>query len=429
MKEHLKWLRDRGELLVIDREVDPNFEASFILKREDGRRAVLFKNIKGADLPLAGNLITKREHLLKAVGASRDSEAYSKLLHAMSNPTRPEVVEPPEYRVTADLSGLPLLRFYEKDGGPYITSAIFVARDPDLAAQNASIHRVMVVDSGRAAVRIVPRHLYRILKKSEARGEELPVAVVIGSKPAVYVAAASSPPYGVDELHVANTLLGGTLKVFEEPRTGLLVPTDFQVMIVGRLNPWEEEMEGPFTDITGTYDIVRKQPVLEVDAVYVRPEALFYAILPAGMEHKILMGFPREAAIWDSVRRVTPEVKAVRLTPGGCGWLHAVVSIRKQREGEPKNVILAALAAHPSLKLVVVVDDDINVDDPVDIEWAIATRFQPDKDLVVISGVRGSSLDPSADQVSYLTSKWGLDATRPIDRPSERFTKARIPWP
>ena len=428
MRRLLRLAESRNELLKVRGEVDRRFEASKILKKEDGRRVVLIEKIKGSKLPLVGNLLSKREYLLYALNVRNFNEAYEALLKAMNNPLPPETTGPPQMeKLTGGLEDLPALYFYEKDGGPYITSAVFVARDPEHGFQNASIHRVMVLGPRKATVRVVPRHLYRMLKKAEKRGETLPVAVVIGADPIYYIAAATSPPYGVDELHVANTLSNGRIKAFEEPETGLMIPSDVEVVITGELSPFESAPEGPFVDITGTYDIIRSQPVLKVKSVYAMPGALFYAILPAGLEHKLLMGFSREAAIWDSVRRVVPDVKAVRLTPGGCGWLHAVISIRKQKEGDAKNAILAALAAHPSLKLAIVVDEDINVDDPNDVEWAIATRFQPHKDLVIITGARGSSLDPSADQKLLLTSKWGIDATKPLNEPEENYTKAIIP--
>jgi UbiD family decarboxylase len=169
--------------------------------------------------------------------------------------------------------------------------------------------------------------------------------------------------------------------------------------------------EGPFVDITGTQDPVRKQPILEVDRIYYRDDAIFQIILPAANEHYLMMGMPREPVIKKAVGVAVPEVHAVRLTEGGCCWLHGVVSITKQKEGDSVNAILAALGSHTSMKLVTVVDEDIDVYDDREVEWALATRFQGDKDLVLVKNARGSSLDPSADQT---TAKIGLDATKPI---------------
>ncbi|MEM0497569.1 MAG: UbiD family decarboxylase, partial [Acidilobaceae archaeon] len=182
--------------------------------------------------------------------------------------------------------------------------------------------------------------------------------------------------------------------------------------------------EGPYVDVIGTYDRVRLQPVLRVESVYVNKDEYTHVILSGGLESSLLIGFPREAAIWESVSRVVPKVYKVRLTPASGGWLHAVISIDKRHEGDGKNAILAAFAAHPSLKHVVVVNSDIDPDDLGQVEWAIATRFQADKDLIIIRNVRGSTLDPSSKD--GLTAKMGLDATKPINAGLE-FERGRIP--
>jgi UbiD family decarboxylase len=139
------------------------------------------------------------------------------------------------------------------------------------------------------------------------------------------------------------------------------------------------------------------------------------------------MGLPHEVLIWEAISKVVPKVHAVNLSVGGSGWLHAIISIEKQLDGDGKNALLAAFAAHPSLKHAVVVDSDINVFNPHDVEWAIATRFQASEDIIIVSNVRGSTLDSSADQETGLTSKMGLDATRPFTKPKEKFERAKIP--
>jgi len=204
-------------------------------------------------------------------------------------------------------------------------------------------------------------------------------------------------------------------------------PADAEIILEARISTSKMVNEGPLVDITGTHDIIRKQPLIEVLNVMHRENYIYQALLPGGSEHKILMGLGREVMIWKTVSMVVPHVKAVNLTVGGCGWLHAVISIEKQTDGDAKNAILAAFAAHPSLKHVVVVDTDIDVYNLNEVEWAIATRFQGDKDLVIVRNVRGSTLDPSGDQKTGLTTKMGLDATKPLDKPTESFKKAEIP--
>ena len=374
------------------------------------------------------NLLARRSTLYEVLGASSDEEAYQRLLSAMNSPLRLEQAERLGLKsIGNDLFKLPAPKFYEHDGGRYITAGIFLCKDPEGAALNASIHRAMLIDEAHLAVRLVPRHLYHMFVKAEKRNKPLPGAVVIGAPPITYVAAAASPRYGVYEIEVANSIVGGGLRASYDLVEGIPVPLPSEYVLIGEFLPGRRAAEGPFVDILGTYDAVRQEPVFEVHDILVRDDPLFYSILPAGLEHLLLMGFPREAAIWDAASRVSSGVRKVRLTPGGCGWLVAVISVAKENEGDPKNVILAAFAAHPSLKIAIVVDEDIDPDNPLEVEWALATRMQPSEDVIILEGVRGSSLDPSADQHTLLTSKLGIDATRPLNKREEIFKKARIP--
>jgi len=427
LRNFVEKLEGEGLLERVAKPVSTDYECARLLKEYDGRKAVLFEKPLGYDMPIVGNVLTRRDVLYSVLGASDDPSAFSKLLHAMSNP-QPLKVEglPAEFRRLDGIETLPVLRSFEGEAGRYVTSAIVIAREPGGEALNASIHRMLVLDRKHLAVRIVPRHLYAMYVKARKEGVDLPVAVVIGAPPEVYVAASASPPYGVFELEVANALTGGALTACEVDN-GLPVPVSSEIVLVGRIRRDLEAPEGPFVDITGTLDEVRMQPVIEIDHVLVREDSCYYAILQSGREHMLLMGFPREAAIWDSVRRVVPRVKAVRLIPGGCGWLIAVLSVSKSVEGDAKNAILAAFAAHPSLKMAIAVDEDIDVDDPNELLWALATRMQPHEDLLILTGLRGSSLDPSADQETLLTSKLGIDATIPLSKKREKFLKARIP--
>ncbi|HID40913.1 MAG TPA: UbiD family decarboxylase [Pyrodictium sp.] len=412
VENYLEAMKEQGTAVAeVSGEHEPSYEAARIIKQYDGQCIVVF-NVRGYNWPFVSNLIANREVLYRALGASSDREAYTVLAKASSSPAqsfREEVFSEYFEHVGGDLSLLPALRFYDRDGGLYITSSMFVAcREGEC---NASIHRIMVSDDkSYAAVRVVPRHLYRMLREAGEKG--LPVTVVIGIDPRVLLAASTSPPYGVFELGIAASMLGG-LAVCRTPRYNLPVPCGASMIVEARLGP-DRAREGPFVDLLQLYDDVRQEPVLHVEGVYVNKmyKPYIHTILPGGYEHMILMGFPREAAIYEAVSRVVAHVVKVRLTPAGGMWLHAVVSIEKQHDGDGKSAGLAALAAHPSLKHVVVVDGDIDPDDPRQVEWAIATRLQADRGLVVIPAARGSSLDPSARD--GLTYKLLVDATIPI---------------
>ena len=431
LRDYIKKIKNLELLEDINDPVSTIFEIPFFLKRYDGSKALLFNNVKGGDIKfkVVGNLFTNRRLLYLALDVKNDREAFLLLNRCVNNPLK--VIPNKLYGLKSignDLLKLPILKHYERDAGHYMTSSIVIGRDLEKGYLNSSFHRMLVIDENHLAIRLVPRHLYQMYNIAKSRDKDLEVAIVVGASPLFYIASATSPPYGVFELYVANALAKGKMSAMLLEDSGLIIPGDTEIFLRGRILKDKLVDEGPFVDITGTYDIVRKQPMVEIDDILIREDPIYYAILPAGKEHKMLMGFPREAQIWNEVSKVVPEVKAVRLTSGGCGWLSAVVSIKKLTEGDGKNAIMAAFVGHTSLKIVTIVDEDINVDDPEDIEWAIATRMQPDEDIIIVSHVKGSSLDPSADQENLITSKIGIDATRPLYKKKEDFEKARIPY-
>jgi len=426
MREFIEAEGKLGQVLDLGRRVEARHEAAAIMKEYDNGPILLFE---AGGAKVASGICGTRERLYRAIGAS-GGDYCSRLIAAVNNPVEPKVVDRgPVMEVSggADLTGLPILTHYERDGGPYITSGLVVARSPDGRFQNASMHRLLVIGRDRLAIRIVPRHLYALHQKARSLGEDLKVAIAIGLHPAVSVGANTGPRFGVDELAVANALMGGRLKVVRCRHTGVTVPAESEIVLEGVIKRDETVDEGPFVDLTGTYDIVRRQPVVELVGMMRRKDAIYQALLPGGAEHKLLMGLPKEARMYEAVQKAVPEVTGVRLTIGGACWFHAVVGIRKQAEGDGKNAIMAAFGSNPSVKHVVAVDEDINIDDAEEVEWAIATRMQGSDDLLIIREARGSSLDPSSDQEKILTAKVGVDATMPWDKPREKFERARIP--
>ncbi len=303
----------------------------------------------------------------------------------------------------SSLSELPVPKFFPRDGGRYITSGVVVAERGGV--YNASVHRLMVLDENRLVARLVaPRHTYLMWRDAVEAGEDLEVAVCISTHPLFLFASSTRVETG-KEFEYAAKLMNG-LKLYRKDK--LLIP-DSEVVIFGRITS-DLADEGPFVDLTGTYDRVRKQPVLEVDKVFVKEDFIYHSITPACREHQMLMGVPYEPVIFKTVSNVC-KVKNVITTSGSKNYFHCIVQIVKQTEGDGKNAILAALAANPSMKGVIVVDDDIDVLNWEDVEYAIATRFQAERDFVLIKNARGSSLDPSAGET---TSKWGIDATKPL---------------
>ena len=314
------------------------------------------------------------------------------------------------------LRTLPIMRHFPGDAGRYITAGVVFSEYGGVS--NASVHRMLVDGKDRLVARLVEgRHTHALLHTAIRAGERLPVAIAIGLHPLVLYAACCRVPQG-KELPFAAELLGGSILV-RRLSNGVCVP-DAEIILEGFIGP-ELYSEGPFVDITGTYDPVRMQHGIELTGMWMKEDPIYHGILPAGSEHKLLMGAPYEPLIYRSVAQVT-GVLDVLLTRGGAGYLHAVVQIKKRTEGDGKNAIMAAFAAHTSLKHVVIVDSDISIHDPLDVEFAIATRVRADQDLMIISGVRGSSLDPSRIG-DGLNVKMGIDATMPLGKEDE-FVRA-----
>lgn len=407
-----EFLSHEKDIIKMDRELE-KFEMAKIV-HENPAKILCFKD-KGYDVYC--NIWSTRDRVAKYLNLDKSNLLFS-LKESMDKPTPYKVVSKAPFLDTEiknfDLRKIPIQYHYPEDGGPYVTSGVVFVKDSK-GNRNMSFHRMMVTGKDTFTIRIVPRHLFAMYNEAKAKGKDLEIVMAIGLPPYVLLPAAMSISYGINELEIANTLkkmgIGSELTAYRFGN-GIDVPTSSQFVFCGKIL-MEEGDEGPFVDITGTYDFVRKQPIVKIDKVYTAKDAFFHALMPGGYEHFLLMGMPREPIIYEGVSKVVPKVYGVRLTEGGNCWLHGVVSIKKQKEGDGKNAIMAALASHPSMKRVVVVDDDIDIYNDTDVEWAIATRFQADKDLLIVNNAAGSSLDPSV-KGDGTTAKMGIDATMPL---------------
>jgi len=402
-------MRECGEVIDYEDPVAADYEACRVAHGTD--RLLFFHNLEGKRGVM--NVTATRNSLSLALNIPKKDLVQRLSLAKYQGSVNCEGNLPMS---APDLRKIPIMKHFPRDAGKYITAGIVFSRYGD--AENASIHRMLVLGEKQVAVRLVEgRHTFTLHKSALESSDRLPVAVVIGVHPAVTIASCTRVPKG-KELSYAAELLGGEMSVFRCPN-GVLVP-DAEIVLEGYIGR-ETTMEGPFVDITGTYDVVRDQPVIEFTGMHLKRDFLYHGILPAGNEHKMLMGAPYEPSIYRAVGGVT-EVKDVVLTTGGCGYFHAIIQIRKQTQGDGKNAILAAFASHTSLKHVVVVDEDINPSDMEDVEFAIATRVRGDKSLIIIPGARGSSLDPCQAE-DGTNVKVGVDATMPLGR-EEEFRRA-----
>jgi len=423
LRQYIEELSRSQRLLTISRPVSKRLEAAAILN-ELGNRPVLLEKVVESDFRIAGNLFGTKGSIADYFGV-HPSQLIPMMVEAIRNPSPPEEVRnAPCQECTlakVDLDLLPILFHCDKDGGNYISSGVFSTRSKE-GISNLDFHRAMQIGKNRFSVRIVRQRNFDELLH---RDRELPVAVCLGNSPNVLLAAAISVPLGRNELEIANAL--EPLKVTRARTFPGLVPAESEFVLEGVVRLDEKADEGPFVDLTETYDFVRQEPVFEVRLVTHRRDAIWQALLPGKLEHKILMGMPREPTIFKEVNDAGVECLDVNVNPGGCSWLHALVKIRKRREDDGKKAIEAAFRGHKSCKHVFVVDEDIDIYNPLETEWAMATRFQGDRDLVLKEKEKGSSLDPSADPETSFTQKVGFDCTKPLVAGKKNFERVLFP--
>jgi UbiD family decarboxylase len=397
-------LQEDGLLKEVHETVSPRLE---VTDRAWGKGPILFHNVDGHKCCL--NILGARPLLARALGISVEDMVTHLAGIGYEGPVR-EVDSSPfiECQGMPDLSRLPVLTHFRGDGGPYITSAVVVSQFEGKI--NACVHRLMVLGKDRLAARLVPgRHTHQFYQAAQAKGEEVPVAIAIGVDPLLLIAASTRVP-PEKEFSYAAALRGSPVELVRL-ENGVPVP-HAEIVLEGYITG-ERAPEGPFVDITGTSDLVRQEPVIRLTRMMTCEEPVYHGLLPAGGEHKMLMGIPYEPLIYKAASRVA-RIRNVILTDGGCNYFHAVVQIEKETEEDAKRVIEAAFQAHGSLKHVLVVDSDIDIYNPHDLEFALATRMRGDEDLVIHPNVRGSTLDPRSRE--GITTKVGVDATARLDR-------------
>ena len=399
---------DKLKPKAIEDEFSPDLKLADYIKSDP--EPLLFEHVNG--WKVAANICTRPNiDLLYGV------DVKSKMLNALQNPVDPKIVQENNFQeIEADLTKLPILKHFKTDAGPYMTSCVYIAESKEYG-RNLSYHRTLVYGKDKATVRITHRDLWKYYEEAD---KNLDVAICLGLDPAMLIAAGTSVDINIDETGIAGGLLEKPVELVKMDN-GIHVPKDAEIVILAKITP-EEADEGPFVDLTGTVDLVRKQPVIKIEKIYTQENPIYHALIPSKDEHCFLMGFPKEPVIMNEVSKVA-KVKDACLTSGGINWLHCAVSID---EGDPKEVIEAVFKAHKSVKHVFVYDSDIDIYNPKNREWALATRFQASKDLHQYPEQKGSSIDPSSEPIEdrHLTTKVGFDCTIPKDKDKNEFLKA-----
>jgi 2,5-furandicarboxylate decarboxylase 1 len=420
MRAFLAALRAAGDLVTISHPVRLEYEVAGCLAETDTGPALHFTRVEGTSgagrMPIVGNLLNSLPRLAVGLGSTLE-EMQTALISGIEKPLAHRLVSsaPCQEEIIADPSladELPIPRFFEKEAGPYITAGAIVAKDRLSGHTNLSIARLMPLGGNRAFVGIAPNHHLAVLARTaHARGEKLDIAVCIGNHPAVLVAACLYLGLGEDELPIAGALLGEPLEVVRCAQSDLLVPAHCECVLEGVLDAGEPFMEGPVSEFHGMYEDYGAGIVATFSRLTRRRDAIFQVILPGyHPEHCLLGGVAIAAGLLRAIRNAVPSACKVAVGVGGAGRLHAVVALRAPRPGEARKAMFAVWAAVNLIKQVTIVDDDIDPWDAIQVEWAHATRAKPERDFVIVPGVRADRSEPL--EQNGTVGKLGIDATR-----------------
>ena len=429
LRDWLDHLQVRGRLAVAKPGCDLRHQIAAIANRLDGAKASFFPSPGGHAIPVISGLTSDRAWMAEAMGVSPDA-LLARFQDAVERPLDPRErntgpVQDVVHRDVDLTRQLPVPTHNELDSGPYISAGLLITRDPETGRQNVAIHRLQVNSKNRLGALLLPRHTLAMQGAAERDGRDLAVAIVIGVDPLTLLASQAIVPFGQDELGIAGGLHRAPLDVVKCLTSDIRVPAEAEIVIEGRLLANHREAEGPFGEFPQYYGERADRHVIEVDAITHRHSPIFHTIVGGGLEHLLLGGIPREASMLTHLQRSFSNVLDVHLAKGGVCRYHLYVRMRPRARGEVKNVIMAAFAGHYDVKHVIVVDEDVDIHDAAAVEWAVATRFQADRDLVLVSNAQGSRLDPSSDD--GLGAKLGFDATVPIGAPPARYQKISVP--
>ncbi|WP_439687148.1 4-Hydroxybenzoate decarboxylase [Cupriavidus oxalaticus] len=426
MRHYLSRLQARGDLAIVEREVDPRFEAAAIARRLQrvSNQAVLFKNVSGSALPVVMNLYSDYDRLREMIrcGTRTFCERLDEEIEvAATLQTYAEEDTQPERLESGKLSDLPILTYHERDGAPYITSGVFLARDPDTGVPNLSFHRSMVISDDELRIRLGSSHdLARYQAAAERQGKALEAAILIGASPEVFMSACVSLPPQANELALAAAMRGGPLRTRRCQTIDLSVPAATDIVIEGRILPNVRRPEGPFGEFMGYYVDVGDNHVFEVTHVSWRKGAIFQGLICGSDEDLRPLEAATAARIYRAIKGQVPGIIDVSCKPT---VMNTVIKLRKQYEGHAQHALLAAMGAHLDYnKLCMVVDEDVDIYNLDEVIWAFVTRGRADTRTMVLNNVPGFYRDPHKDHWGRLA----IDATKPWGREAE-FERKRIP--
>ncbi len=426
----LSQMKKMGKLLETNREVDKVYEMGGVLKHFNNRMPMLFNNIKGHTIRAAGGLYGDREIMFNLMNMT-DEDRIFKFMDAISNPKPYKVLNngPIKENIinrNIDLEKiLPINKFNGKDSSQFITAGALVVRDPETGKFHTSVRRFQLNGKDELSALIASPKLTNDFLELESQNKPLEVSIILGYDAQFLMASQiSAATYGVDKYEVDSALRGEPLELVKGENNDLLVPAYAEIVLEGKIVPGERKLEGPFGELMGYYGPQNPHPIIKIDTIMHRNDPIFQVAFPCREEH-LANGLIREAEMYANLKNQL-DVKDVYVTEGGGYRFNAFVSINKKNPGDPKSAILASLGTNKDLKQVVIVDEDVDLYDLQDIEWAIATRSQASLDFVIVAGALGSGLEPSHG-LGNVTDKVGIDATKPLMDPDNHFERAFIP--
>jgi 2,5-furandicarboxylate decarboxylase 1 len=424
---------DPSQVLTVEEEIDPAYEITAFmteLEKHGPAPVGIFNRVKGSSIPVVTNLSGSRKRLAMAFGVQEEN-LWAEYSRRMQSPLPEKLINdsPAQEKVITrnevDILKFPILTHFQADPAPYLTAGLIVSADPDTGATSLGYHRLMVKGKNRCGISLHSRRrLWDYQRRAEEKGKNLPVACVLGVHPLISLSSIGVIPLGMGKYEVAGGLLGEPFEVVKGIHSPLRIPAYAEMVLEGEILAGVREPEGPFGEFTGYSSLRSTQHVFVAHTIYHRKDP-FYQSICAGLsgEHNTLLALPREADMMQMLSRTIPGLRAVHVPLSGCGLFHAYISMKKTAEGQGKQAILTALGIDHCLKLVVVVDEDVNVFNEAEVLWALSTRFQADRDLVMVPGAMGVILDPSAAD-NGLTCRMGMDATKPMQ---EKAIRLQVP--
>lgn len=430
LRDFLDLLKKQGDLIEVENELSPVFEIPAAVKyvNKRGNEAVLFKKVRGyPECSIVGNLLGHKGRLAQCLNCDTE-QIVKEYIERRKSPLKPKIITsgPVKDIVIQDVdiaNVLPVVTHHEKDAGPYITCGITLAKHPETGMRGMGVHRIQIKGKNRIGIFLATPPLSEFLRVAEAKEMPLEIAIFIGADPVTFFSAVTRVPEGIDKFDIAGGLLRSPVELVKTESGNLEVPANAEFVLEGEILPGQREKEGPFGESTGYY-FTYQNPVAKINCITHRNHPIYQALVPFSSEEDVLLNISWESEFLGTIQQKFPQVKKVHLNPSSLG-LGTVVQIANNKEGVSKKIIYEFFNINPFVKVLVIVDEDVDPEDPEEVDWAMATRIKPDSDIIITRELPGMPIDPSVG-IDGMMTKIGIDATKPVDA-GRKFDKVDFP--